>query len=202
MPSLSSLFHHKKFSSHDDKAGVKKTAEAEAQAPPQQSAPSPYTETEQPPATQTPLNAGPPQNVAPRFAPGTGPMAHGQMVQAEHIGTIEGGALGWATGSGAGMGIVEGQVGANMIMQRVQQGQRQLYYREQALNYRDGLPADGVGPAGGLAPPASAGRDRSRSRSQRREERRKARWERRAKRRDGGGGAAGEHEASSGSDTG
>jgi hypothetical protein len=201
MPSLSSLFHHKKSSSHDDKAGAKKTADAEAQAPPQQPAPSSYAETKQPPATQTPLNTGPPQNVATRFAPGTGPVAHGQMVQAEHIGTMAGGALGWATGSGAGMGMVEGQVGANMIMQRVQQGQKQLYYREQALNYRDGLPADGVSPAGGLVPPASTGRDRSRSRSQRREERRKARWERRAKRRDGGG-ATGEHEASSGSDTG
>jgi len=74
-------------------------------------------------------------------------------------------------------------------MQRVQQEQRHLYYREQALRYREGLPADGVGAAGGLAPaPVSGGRDRSRSRSQRRDEKRKARWERRAKRRDGGGG--------------
>jgi hypothetical protein len=202
MPSFSSLFHHKKSSHEDDKTGAQKAAESKAEAPAssQQPAPPASTEAEQP-APRAPLNPHAPPNIAPQFAPGTGPRAHGQMVQAEHLGVMAGGAVGWATGDGVGMGMVEGQVGANMIMQRVQQGQKQLYYRDQALNYRAGLPADGVGPSGGLAPPASTGRDRSRSRSQRREERRRARWERRAKRRDGGG-AAGEHEASSGSESG
>ena len=121
------------------------------------------------------------------------------MSQANNLGVMAGGAVGWATGEGVGSGMLVGQVGANMVMHDVQQVQKQLYYREQALNYRAGLPADGVGPAGGLVAPEGTGRNRSRSRSERREARRKARWERRAKRRDGGGG---EHEASSGSDTG
>ena len=198
MPSLSSIFHHKSHSNaaHEVDAGAKKT---EAKAPPQQSAPPPYTETQQP-TTQTAANLNRPQQVALQFAPGTGPAARGQMAQANNIGMMVGGAAGWATGEGVGTGIWEGQAGANMVMQRIQQEQRHQYYREQALRYRDGLPADGVGSAGGLGAPASAGRDRSRGRSQRREERRKARWERRAKRRDGGGGE--EHEVSSGSDTG
>jgi hypothetical protein len=203
MPSLSSIFHRKSPVIAGEEAGAKNKAEAPPPPPPQQSAPPPYTENEQP-ATQTALNPGAPQFAAPQFAPGTGPTAHGQMVQANNIGVMAGGAVGWATGGGPGVGMLEGQVGANMVMQRIQQEQRHQYYREQALRYRDGLPADGVGSAGGLAPslqPASAGRDRSRSRSQRRDERRKARWERRAKRRDGGGGVGG-HEASSGSESG
>ncbi|KAE9374038.1 hypothetical protein N431DRAFT_437586 [Stipitochalara longipes BDJ] len=199
MPSLSSLFHHKgpSHAGHEAGAGAKNITEAKA--PPEQTEPPPYSETEQT-TTRAALNPGPPQGVAPQFAPGTGPMAHGQMVQANNLGVMAGGAVGLATGEGVGTGMLVGQVGANMVMQRIQQEQKHQYYREQALRYRDGLPADGVGPAGGLAPPEGTGRNRSRSRSQRREERRKARWERRAKRRDGGGG--GEHEVSSGSDTG
>lgn len=200
MPSFSSLFHHKKPSDEGNDAAARKAAEAaaESSSQPQQSAPPAYAETEQP-ATRATVNPVTPQYVAPQFAPGTGPIAHGQMVAAERLGQEVGLGVGLAAGSGVGMGMVEGQVGANMIMQTVQHAQKQLYYREQALNYRAGLPADGVGAAGGLAPAPSGGRDR-RSRSQRREERRKARWERRAKRRDGGG-ATGDHEASSGSES-
>jgi hypothetical protein len=40
-----------------------------------------------------------------------------------NIGVMVGGAAGWATGIGVGMGVVDGQVGAIMIMQRIQQGQ-------------------------------------------------------------------------------
>jgi hypothetical protein len=198
MPSLSSIFHHKSHTKAGDEAdtGTKKTV---TEASPQQPAPTTDADAEQT-KTQTAVHPNPPQQVAPQFAPGTGPIAHGQMAQANNIGMMAGGALGWATGEGAGTGMWEGQVGANIVMQRIQQEQRHQYYREQALRYRDGLPADGVGTAGGLQPPASAGRERSRSRSQRRDERRKARWDRRAKRRDGGGGA--ENEASSGSDSG
>jgi hypothetical protein len=199
MPSLSSFFHRKSPSNAGDEAGAGAKNTAEAKALPQQAAPPPYSDAEQS-TTGVLLSPGPPQGVAPRFAPGTGPMAHGQMVQANNLGVMAGGAVGWATGEGVGTGMLVGQVGANMVMQRVQQEQKHLYYREQALRYRDGLPADGVGPAGGLAPPEGTGRSRSRNRSERRDARRKARWERRAKRRDGGGG--GEHEASSGSDTG
>jgi hypothetical protein len=90
------------------------------------------------------------------------------MAQANNIGMTGGAIVGSALGEGPVTGMIEGQVGANMIMQRVQQEQRHLYYREQALRYIDGLPADGVGAAGGLAPPpqqAGGGRDRSRNRS-------------------------------------
>jgi hypothetical protein len=55
-----------------------------------------------------------------------------------------------ASGRNPVMSMLEGQVGANMVMQRVQQEQKHLYYREQALRYRDGPPADDVGSAGGL----------------------------------------------------
>ena len=84
-------------------------------------------------------------------------------VEAEHLEVMEGGAAGWATGDGVGMGMVEGQVGADMIMQCIQQVQKRLYHRGQALNCRARLQPDRVGPAGGLAPPASTGRERSRS---------------------------------------
>src|SRR5450756_2433262 len=119
MPSLSSLFHHKSHSNAGDEAdaGAKKT---EAEAPPQQPAPPPYAETEQP-TTQTAVNPNLPQQVSPRFAPGTGPTAHGQMDQANNIGMMAGGAGGWATGEGVGTGMWEGQDGANMVMQRIQQ---------------------------------------------------------------------------------
>ena len=36
------------------------------------------------------------------------------------------------------MGMVEGQVGADIILQRIQQGQKRPYHRDQALNYRAG----------------------------------------------------------------
>ena len=203
MPSLSSLFHRKSASQDQDEAMPKdktetppKAAEAAPQQQPQQEALPMYTEAEQPAARSAF------QPVAPRYAPGTGPVAHAQMVQANNMGMLGGALIGDMAGGSPVTGMIEGQVGANMVMQRVQQEQRHLYYREQALRYRDGLPADGVGPAGGLAPPsqsAGAGRDRSRSRSQRRDERRRKRWERRAKRRDGGGGV--ENEVSSGSDS-
>src|SRR5277367_1419717 len=157
MHSLSSLFHRK---SHDEDEAKNKT-----EALPQQPAPPPYTSTEQP-TTRSDL-----QPTAPQYAPGTGPAAHAQMVQANNLGMVGGAIIGSATGGNPVMGMIEGQVGANMVMQRIQQEQRHQYYREQALRYRDGLPADGVGSAGGLAPPSGAGRDRSRSRSKGREER-------------------------------
>jgi hypothetical protein len=147
---------------------------------------------QQPPPTSTRDEESTTRNVyqltAPQHAPGTGPVAHAQMVQANNIGMAAGAIVGSATGENPVTGMLEGQVGANIVMQRVQQEQKHLYYREQAMRYRDGLPADGVGSAGGLAPPSQssgAGRDRSRSRSQRRDERRRKRWDRRAKRRDG-----------------
>jgi hypothetical protein len=102
---------------------------------------------------------------------------------------VGGAFIGSASGGDPITGMLEGQVGANMVMQRIQQEQKHQYYREQALRYRDGLPADGVGPVEGLAPPSQQtdeGRTRSQTRSQGRDERRKKRWERRAKRRDGG----------------
>jgi len=192
MRSLSSFFHRKSPSKGQNEDGAKNKDEAL----PQQPAPPTYTGAEQP-ATHNVF-----QPAAPQYAPGTGPVAHAQMVQANNIGVIGGAVVSSAIGGNPGMGMLEGQVGANMVMQRIQQEQKHLYYREQALRYRDGLPADGVGSAGGLAPPsqpAGVGRDRSRSRSQRRDERRKKRWERRAKRRDGGGEVGG-NEGSSGSD--
>ena len=90
MPSLSSIFHHKSHSNaaHEVDAGAKKT---EAKAPPQQSAPPPYAETQQP-TTQTAANLNRPQQVALQFAPGTGPAARGQMAQANNIGMMVGGA--------------------------------------------------------------------------------------------------------------
>jgi hypothetical protein len=191
MRSLSSVFHRKSPSQGRDEDGAKKKDEVL----PQQPAPPTYTAVEQP-ATRSAL-----QPTAPLYAPGTGPAAHAQMVQANNIGVVGGAIVSSAIGGNIGTGMLEGQVGANMVMQRIQQEQKHLYYREQAIRYRDGLPADGVGPAGGLAPPpqlAGAGRDRSRSRSQRRDERRRKRWERRAKRRDGGGEVVG-NEGSSGS---
>jgi hypothetical protein len=193
MNSLFSIFHRKSPGHGRDEDGAKNKAEAL----PQQPEPPMDTGAKQP----TTLSAL--QPAFPHYAPGTGPVAHAQMVQANNIGMVGGAILGSATGGNPVMGMIEGQVGANMVMQRVQQEQKHLYYREQALRYRDGLPADGVGPAGGLALPsqsAGAGRDRSRSRSQRRDERRRKRWERRAKRRDGGGGVVG-NEGSSGSDS-
>jgi hypothetical protein len=76
------------------------------------------------------------------------------------------------TGGDPVMGMIEGQVGANLIMQRIQQEQRHQHYREQALRYRAGLPADGF-----------AGEEYGESK---RDEKRRKRWERRAKRREGG----------------
>jgi len=102
------------------------------------------------------------------YAPGTGPEASAQMRQANMIGMAGGATIGSATGDPV-MGMIEGQVGANLLMQRIQQGQKHQYYREQAIRYRNGLPADGVG-----------------DRESPRDRRRKERWERRAKRRDGG----------------
>ena len=205
MPSFFSIFHHKSPDQGQDGAKAKNKAETAPQQPEQP--PPAYTSTvaEQSP---TPNALKPPTTpqyppIAPQYAPGTGPMAHAQMVQANNIGMVGGAMLGSATGGNPVTGMLEGQVGANMIMQRVQQEQRHLYYREQALRYRDGLPADGVGSAGGLALPlqaADGGRDRSRSRSQRRDERRKKRWERRAKRRDGGGAVGIEGTSESDSD--
>ena len=205
MPSLSSIFHLKNTSHEKNKDEVKNKAEPPPAPAPEQPSPPPYSSTG---TSSTPNNIKPHhvqpnyiQPTAPRYAPGTGPIAHGQMVAANNIGMIGGAILGSGLGENAVGGMIEGQVGATMIMQDVQHIQRQLYYREQALNYRAGLPADGVGAAGGLTPPqgVGGGRDRSRSRSQRREERRRARWERRAKRRDGGG--AGGNEPESASDT-
>jgi hypothetical protein len=193
MHSLSSIFHRKSPSHGRDEDEAKNNAEAL----PQQPAPPTYTGTEQP-ATRGDL-----QPAAPQYAPGTGPAAHAQMVQANNIGMVGGAIVSSATGGNPVTGMLEGQVGANIVMQRIQQEQKHQYYREQAIRYRDGLPADGVGSAGGLAPPsqlAGAGRDRSRSRSQGRDERRRKRWERRAKRRDGRGGVGG-NEGSSGSDS-
>jgi hypothetical protein len=60
MPSVSSLFHLRKPNHEDHKAGAQEAAEAE------------YTETEQP-ATRALSNPDAPPNVAPQFAPGTGP---------------------------------------------------------------------------------------------------------------------------------
>jgi hypothetical protein len=205
MPSLSSIFHLKNPSHGKDKDEVKNKAEPPPPRAPEQPGPPPYSSTE---PSSAPHHVQPNyvqpnylQPTAPRYAPGTGPIAHGQMVAANNIGMVGGAVLGSALGGSPVGGMIEGQVGATMIMQDVQHVQRQLYYREQALNYRAGLPADGVGAAGGLAPPQQqvGGRDRSRSRSQRRDERRRQRWERRAKRRDGGG--AGANEPPSGSDT-
>lgn len=175
MPSIFSIFHRKNPNQAQDE--VKNKVETLPQQPPPTS-----TRDEE----STTRNAY--QLTAPQYAPGTGPVAHAQMVQANNIGMAAGAIIGSATGENPVMGMLEGQVGANIVMQRVQQEQKHLYYREQAMRYRDGLPADGVGSAGGLAPPsqsAGAGRDRSRSRSQRRDERRRKRWDRRAKRRDG-----------------
>lgn len=45
------------------------------------------------------------------------------------------------------MRMVDGQVGAITIMQRIQQGQNN-YTTDQALDFRAGLPGDVVGPAG------------------------------------------------------
>ena len=44
--------------------------------------------------------------------------------------------------------MIEGQVGADMIMQCIQQVQKRLYHRDQALNCRARLQPDRVGPAG------------------------------------------------------
>jgi hypothetical protein len=202
MPSLSSIFHLKNPSHEKGKDEVKNKSEPPPPPAPEKRDPPPYPSTG-PSSAPNSVQPNYLQPTAPRYAPGTGPVAHSQMVQANNIGMIGGAVLGSALGDNPVTGMIEGQVGANMIMQRVQQEQRHLYYREQALRYRDGLPADGVGAAGGLAPPlqpAGGGRDRSRSRSQRRDERRRQRWERRAKRRDGGGGA-GANEPPSGSDS-
>lgn len=96
------------------------------------------------------------------------------------------------------MGMVDGGVVGNMVMQRVQQEQKHQYFREQAINYRDGRPADGVphpGEPDGLVVGEGGGRDRDRGdRKETRDEKRKKRWDRRAKRRDGG-----KEEASDGS---
>ncbi|PMD28671.1 hypothetical protein NA56DRAFT_696452 [Hyaloscypha hepaticicola] len=72
----------KKPTSEDDKADTKKVTEV--LAPLQQSTPPASTETEQP-ATRAPLNPDTPPNVIPQFAPATGPRAHDQMFQAEHL---------------------------------------------------------------------------------------------------------------------
>jgi hypothetical protein len=188
MKSLSSIFHRKTPSNSQ----VEDEAKNKAETLPQQPETASYT------GDQKTVTVSALQPTAPLYAPGTGPAAHAQMVQANNIGMLGGAIIGSEMGGNPVTGMIEGQVGANMVMQRIQQEQRHQYYREQALRYRAGLPADGVGPAGGLAPPPAAGfgRDRSRSRSQGREERRRKRWERRAKRRDGGGGVSGNEDLS------
>lgn len=203
MHSISSLFHGKN-PGQDKEEKEHKDGETRQQpdlvsGPPEP--PPPYVEAEEQPRQPPVLHAG----VQPisQYAPGTGPAAHAQMVQANNIGMAGGALVGSAMGENPVTGMLEGQVGANMVMQRVQQAQRHQYWREQALRYRDGLPAAGVGPAGGLAPlPQQGGEisDGRRSRSQRRDERRRARWERRARRRDGVP-VAGGHESSSGGES-
>lgn len=208
MPSLSSIFHRKSPSNGKDGSStpatgqpVSKEAEYKADVLPEQEAPPPYTSASPYTDAQQPAPRIALQPSGPLYAPGTGPAAHAQMVQANNLGMLGGAMIGSATGGNPVTGMVEGQVVANMVMQRVQQEQRHQYYREQALLYRAGLPAAGVGELAPPSQPIGAGRDRSRSRSQRRDERRRKRWERRARRRDGCS-EVGRNEVSSGSDSG
>ncbi len=115
------------------------------------------------------------------YAPGTGPTAHTQMNQANNIGMLGGAALGSATGGDPIMGMVEGQVVGNMIMQRVQQERKHQYFKGEAMNYREGL-KDGKKEGSEEQDEAESG---EKTRKEKRDDKRKERWERRAKRRDG-----------------
>ena len=59
------------------------------------------------------------QLTAAQYTPGTSPVAHAQMVQANNIGMAAGAIIGSATGENPVTGMLEGQVGANIVMQRV-----------------------------------------------------------------------------------
>jgi hypothetical protein len=195
MPSLSNILHRKSPAPPDAPSKGDFVP-----APPGPPPGHPQANPEDPPPSYRAANAPDPnisQYRPPQFAPGTGPAAHAQTHQANNIGMGVGALMGSVSGGNPVMGMIEGQVGANMIAQRIHQEQTHQYYRQQAINYRNGLPADGVGDAGHLAPAVGGGRNRSSSRSPGRDERRKRRWERRANRRDGGGRAT-----PSGSDSG
>jgi hypothetical protein len=116
-----------------------------------------------------------------------GVAAHGMRQMGSNVGMVAGALAGEETGGNPVTGMIEGQVVGTMIAQRVNQIQRHQYWREQALNHRAGLPADGIGSGSGVLPPMPDVRDANapESRSERREERRRSRWERQAARRDG-----------------
>jgi hypothetical protein len=75
--------------------------------------------------------------------------------------------------------MVDGLVAGNIIGQRINQAQKHSYWRQQALNYQAGQPAQGVGDPR-VEPVVSGGRNRGREEA--REERRRKRWDRRANR--------------------
>lgn len=95
-----------------------------------------------------------------------------------------GGRVGMQAGMLAGIGdrggnmvgdMIEGQVVGNLVGQQIGQAKKHAYYREQALNYQAGLPADGASVPPGTDP---------NSREAKRAEKRAKRWERRGHRKD------------------
>lgn len=100
------------------------------------------------------------------YAPGTGPAAHAQISQVNNIGLLSGVVIGATVTKNPVMGMAEGQVVGDMIVQRVQQGKKHQFYKEQALNHREGLPVEKV----------TGSRKRS-ERMERRDEKRAKRWE-------------------------
>src|SRR5271154_2101942 len=81
-----------------------------------------------------------------------GVAAYGMRQMGSNVGMVAGALVGEETGGNPVTGIVEGQVVGTMIAQHVNQIQRHQYWREQALNYRAGLPADGIGPGSEVQP--------------------------------------------------
>ncbi|KAJ6442668.1 S-adenosyl-L-methionine-dependent methyltransferase [Purpureocillium lavendulum] len=144
----------------------------------------PPTYSASPAAADAPPAAAPPMSAAAAPLPqnATRPFPQYQS-QFQNTGMAAGAMVGAMSGGQGSVGgdIVMGGVVGGMVGQRVAQAQNHAYWRDQAMQYREGRAA------GTIPPPSELYEDQKASWWSRegRAQRRAARWERRAKRRDG-----------------
>lgn len=141
----------------------------------------PRTEVSAPPAYQqqygdsasAPASAPLPQNVTRPY-----PQYQSQM---QNTGMAVGGIVGAVGPGSVGGDMVTGGVVGGIVGQRVAQAENHAFYRDQAMQYREGRAARTIPPPEELYEGEKASWWSKEGRAQRRAER----WERRAKRRDG-----------------
>jgi hypothetical protein len=99
----------------------------------------------------------------------------------QNAGMAVGAMTGVMGGGSVGEGVIMGEVVGGMVGQRLAQAQNHAFYRDQAMQYREGRAAGTIPPPEELYQGDKASWWSREGRAQRRAER----WERRAKRRDG-----------------